>query len=41
MNFSFSPEQIELRRKVKIFIEKEIALIADELAGCGKTLFQP
>jgi hypothetical protein len=41
MNFSFSPEQIELRRKVKIFIEKEIAPIADELAGCGKTLFQP
>jgi acyl-CoA dehydrogenase len=31
MNFSFTPEQIELRRKGRNFIEKEIAPIADEL----------
>src|SRR4030042_4137575 len=31
MNFTFTPQQIELRRNVRNFIEKEIAPIADEL----------
>jgi len=31
MDFTFSPEQIELRRKARDFIQREIAPIADEL----------
>ena len=31
MDFNFTPEQIELRRKAREFAEKEIAPIADEL----------